>query len=138
MGRIQAPKTIRTEDFPAEQQEMVGKLAFILNTFMDQVFSLTNGNIYFANLAQSIRTITVTTNGSGVAQNLPIRLSSDLNRRVVGIVCVSARNVQDSTIFVATQPFLSFTSEIGQVRIQNIGGLPSNSTLSLTLLLIGE
>ena len=137
MGRIQAPKTLRVEDFAPDQQEMVGKIAFVINNYQDQIFNLVNGNIDFFNLAQSIRTINVTTNGSGEV-NGPILINPELSRRIIGVLCVSARNTSNPAIFPASQPFIAFNSEIGRFTIQKITGLPASSTISLTLLLIGE
>lgn len=138
MGRIPAPKTLRTEDFPADQQEMVGKIAFVINNYLDQLYSLVNGNIDFANLAQNIRTISVTTDGAGAVTTLPLRVNPELNRRIVGVQCLAVRNPANPTAYVQNTPFISFTSEPGRVNILNIGGLPPNSQLTLTLLLIGE
>ena len=137
MGRIQAPKTIRAEDFPQDAQETVTKLAFVLNNYLTEIFSLVNGNIDFFNLAQSLRTITVTTGAGGVVTTLPVRVSSELNRRVAGVICVSARNPLDPSVFVNNTPFVTFSSEPGQLVIQNISGLPANSQIQLTLVLIG-
>jgi hypothetical protein len=138
MSRIPDIKRLLKEDFDPDNQELIGKIAYPLNTFIDQSIFLFNKNLDFQNLAQEVRTITVETDGSAAIQNPPNILTNIPNRRIQGIICIKADNLTNGSVYATSQPFVSFTINGSTVIIQNVSGLTTSSRWQLRLLLFGE
>jgi hypothetical protein len=134
MPKIQAPIRVRLEDFTAEERNLAEKIGNAYNTFNEDVYNVLNGNVDFENLAQSVTQIDVQM-GVGGSLGVPASIRAD-SRRVTGIICLSALNLADSTVYPTAAPFVSFSQEGQVVRLQNIAGLQDNSSYRLTLLLI--
>ena len=138
MSRVPDIKRIRVEDFPEDQQELVGKLAYALNTFMDQTINVLNGNVDMINLAQEIKDITVKTDGGGAVLNTPIQVQTGINRKVTGILCIKADNLGNILTYPTGNPWVSWTIDGSIIKIQNITDLTASSDWRLRLLIIGE
>lgn len=137
MGRIPDIKRIRKEDFDQEYQGLIDRIAFSFNSFADQVINLFNKNINFENLNQEIAEVTVVTNSIGGIDNLP-KLKSGLSKKVQGIQCIRASNINAPNVYPTSQPFISFSLEQNTLSVLNITGLQANSKYTLKLLLIAE
>ena len=138
MGRIPDIKRLRKEDFDKEDQAIIEKIAYSLNTFMDQVIFLFNKNIDFQNLNQIIIDYTISTDSSGNLINPPNIVTNNLNSKPQGIICISATNLINSTVYPISQPFISFTLiNNTTIDVLNITGLQNSSQYSLKLLIIG-
>lgn len=136
MAKIQIPKKIRAEDFKAEDQELVGKLAFALNDFMDGVYSVFNGGIDFENLNRQVTTVTVNIDKDGKIANAPqIKLTVN-GGRIKGINVLNAVNVNNTSVFPVSSPFISYSTASNLLTILNITGLQANSQYQLTLELV--
>ena len=123
MGKIQAPKTLRFEDFTSEQKELIQKLGEVVNPFQDDVYRQLNGNIDFDNLnRQIVENVTVKINSSGVLVNAP-QIKITVRTRVRGLNVISATNVANSSTYPTTAPFISFTTKGDLLTIVNITGL---------------
>lgn len=139
MSRPPDIKRIRAEDFPEEMQDTISRLAYSINTFMDQVVFLFNNNIDYRNLAQEIIDITFVTDGSGNIENAPRLVQlNNINRKTQGILCIQAQDLNDPTNTPSSQPFVTFTLNANQVRITNVTGLTANTEWRLRLLFIGR
>lgn len=133
--KFQLFKRLVTEDFDSKDQELVGKLASIINTIVDQLNRGLHKNIDFDNLNQEVVSFSVTVNSSGIPTTA-LQLSSNLKSVVRGVVCINAINETDSTILTSA-PFISFTRSSGVISINQITGLPANKKYSITAILIG-
>lgn len=137
MARVPDIKRIRKEDFDSEYQGLVEKIAYSVNTFMDQVIVALSGNLDFTNINQQVVDYTISTDNSGNLIN-PSSIRLGLRSRPQGIICISATNVNNPNIFPTSQPFVSFGVVNNRViSIRNISGLQNNSTYRLNLLIIG-
>jgi len=127
---------IRKDDYASEYQDLIETLASSLNSFMEETVNLFTGKIDFQNLKQNIVEISIETNGSGnIIQNSIIQtgLTSSIN----GIICIKVNNKTNQSVYPTASPFISFTNRNdNKIEILNITGLPINSKLNLTLLLI--
>lgn len=104
---------------------------------MDQTINVLNGNVDFQNLNQEIVNYTISVDGSGNIINPP-NIRVNLASKPQGIICISAINLSNSTIFPTNQPFVSFTLQNNTtINVLNISGLQNNSQYSLKLLIIG-
>lgn len=135
MGKVPDLKRISKEDFPSEYQALIEKLAFPLNSHMEQVRALFSKGIDFENLTQELITLKVQTNEKSVPNNR-ITFKSSLRNKLKGIVVISANITSDNTSFVQSQPFISFSQNLNIVQINNIAGLAAETTYELLLLTI--
>ena len=132
MSKIPDLKRISKEDFPSEYQDLIEKLAFPLNSHMEQVRNLFNKGIDYDNLARELITLTVQTdvNGSLIAK---LTFKSNLRNRVRGIVVLSANITSSNTQVVQNYPFITFSQNLNIVTINNISNLNPETTYDLLL-----
>ena len=135
MGRVPDLKRITVEDFPKEDQNLVGKLAFVINSFHEQVRSVLNRSIDTTNLAQEIITLSFVTGDSAQPLN-PLVFRSTLVNRVRGLIPISLNITSNNQASPSQAPFISFTQAGNQVTIGNIAGLESGVAYELTILTI--
>ena len=128
-------KRITVEDFPKEDQNLVGKLAFVINSFHEQVRSVLNRSIDTTNLAQEIITLSFVTGDSAQPLN-PLVFRSTLVNRVRGLIPISLNITSNNQASPSQAPFISFTQAGNQVTIGNIAGLESGVAYELTILTI--
>ena len=133
MARVPDFKRITVEDFKAEDQPLVKKLAFPINSHIEQVRSALSKNIDFENLNQELKTLSFTTNeNSQPLTDLTFR--SNLTSRVQGIMVVRTVITSSNTSYASTLPVISWSQAADQVFILNIGGLEPETGYELTLL----
>lgn len=133
MARIPDLKRVTVEDFSQEDRPLVKKLAFIINSFHEQVRSALNKNIDFENLNQEIKTINFTTGDNGQPLNT-LNFKSLLSSRVTGMLVVRSIITSNNTAFQAVKPEISWSQDAGLVSITFIGGLAPNTSYQLTIL----
>ncbi|PCI45890.1 MAG: hypothetical protein COB41_00435 [Proteobacteria bacterium] len=138
MGRVPDIKRLRKEDFDSEYQPMMERVAYSVNTFMEQVISVLNKNVDFNNLNQQVVSYNISLDSSGTVINAP-NIKTNLKSKPAGVLCISASNVNDPNIFPISQPFVNIgIINSTTVSVQNISGLQADSTYQLTLLIIGS
>lgn len=135
MARIQTPKRIRTEDFEPDSRNLISKLGFIVNSFMDDVNNALNSNLDFNNLNRQLVSLDVRLD-SGVLDSPQIKHT--LKSRPIGINCIKAENLSSPGTYPTGAPFVSFTFNGNIITILNITGLQANSEYRLNLEIIGE
>lgn len=140
-------KKLVKEDFKQEDHELIDRIAFSLNPFMEQVTNAFTKQIDLSNLAMELKEFTVTTNlSAGSTLNTPkqiLQLATSLTYKVRGIICVRAQNLTDATGFVSSTPMINFVPNGQILNILHVTGLPALSgdpttsqTFKLTVLLI--
>lgn len=135
MGRIPDLKRIVKEDFPSEYQDLIDRIAFPLNSHMEQVRNLFNGNIDFENLSQELITLKVQTDSTSKPLS-QLSFKSSLSNKLKGIIVISA-NITSSVLSYPQQaPFISFSQNLNIITINNISGLAPETTYELLLLTI--
>jgi hypothetical protein len=128
-------KRISKEDFDAEDHALIEKLAFPLNSHMEQVRNLFNKGIDFENLNQELITLRIQTNQNSVPINT-ITFKSNLRNKVRGFVVISANIVSSNNLYPQQMPFISFSQNNNLITINNISGLSPETTYDLLLLSI--
>lgn len=135
MGKAPDLKRLAKEDFPSQYHDLIEKLAFPLNSHMEQVRNLFNGNIDYQNLTQELITLSLQTNSTGQPINKQT-FKSNLKNKVRGIIVISA-NITSSVLSYPQQaPFISFSQDSNLVTINNISGLAPETKYDLLLLTI--
>lgn len=138
MARVPDIKRIRKEDFDSEDQAVVEKIAYSVNTFMDQVIVALSKNLNFDNIDQQLVDYTISLGSAGELINPP-NIRIDLRSRPSGVLCISALNVNNPNTFPTGQPFVSYGVVNNRtISVRNISGLQPDSTYRLTLLIIGS
>lgn len=133
MGKINNTKRIVREDFDSEYHSLIDKLAYVLNTFMEQTVRQVNGNLDSTNLSSDIITakMTVDANGTPIGNNL---IKSSVSRPV-GVSVLNHTNKTNGNVFPTSHPSISFTAGTGTgvIKIRNISGLQANNEYELTI-----
>lgn len=124
-------------DFPKNTQEMIDKLGYILNPFMEQTSKAFNKNIDFTNLNQELITFNVVVDAAGTPQQ-KTQLKSTLNTNVAGFSVLNAKNTTTPANYPTATPFVSFTQAQAVISINNISGLKAGDKWSITVLSIGS
>jgi hypothetical protein len=132
MGKAPNLKRIAKEDFPAEYQELIDKLAFPLNSHMEQVRDLFTKNVDFDNLARELITLKIQTNSLSKPIT-KVSFKSTLRNKIRGINVISANITSSNTSYVQSAPFISFSQNDGIVSVTNISGLAPETTYELVL-----
>ncbi len=129
-------KKIDVGDFPEENQEFVGKLAFILNPLLEQLTNAFTKNIDFDNLNQEVITFDVTINADGTPKG-KLEIKTSTRTRPQGLTVIRADNLTlDGTVPTAT-PFITFTTEGKNIIVQKITGIPADKKYRLTMISYG-
>lgn len=136
MGRPPDFKRIAKEDFDSEYQTLIDRLAYPINSFIEQTRNLFSNNIDFQNLNQEIIEITMRVNADGnpITAN---QYRSTLNTRVQGMLCINVQNNTNPGIPPSQAPFATFVQNENIVTISNITGLTENDEYVLRFLTIG-
>lgn len=137
MGRVPDIKRIQKSDFAEEDQEMVDKLAFPINSFFEQTRSALDHNIDFTNLNQEVITLETMVDVNGMP-TLETKYKTTLKTKVVGQVCINAFNLTNNTLYPVSAPFLSFEQNANIVTILNVSGLQPANKYRLVVLSIGQ
>jgi len=133
MARVPNIKKIQKEDFEKDDQDLIEKLAYPMNSFMEQVKSALDKNLDYNNINREliVKTDTVDTNGRPTIET---KFRSSLRTRVAGVQCINALNLTAPAIYPVSQPFLSTTQSGTLVTVNNITGLQANNKYQLTLI----
>ncbi len=133
--KIRIPEKLRTEDFPSDIQDSIGKIGKVYNQFTEQVFRALNGGIDFENLDRQLIDVDITTDSAGKLVNPPqVKLTN--RSKVNGINCVNAINLVNPSIYPTGAPFVSFSTNSSILSILNVTGIPVSSQFRLTLELL--
>ncbi len=137
MGKIQTPRKLRSEDFGQDEQEMIGKVGDIYNSFVDDVYNVLNGRIDYSNLNRQDIDINVLINATGGLVSQP-QIKTNLTSKIRGITVMNAVNQTNPGTYPTTAPFVSWTINGNILTILNVTGLQNSSEYKLSLELIGS
>lgn len=135
MGQIDNVRRLIKEDFDKEYHQLIDRLAYVVNTFMEQVTQQVNGNLDFTNLNQDIIKVKLSLDSAGLPKNNQKLRTNLINPK--GLLVVKARNLTDNAVFPTTAPFISFTSVGTVITVQKITGLQADNEYELTIMIIG-
>ena len=143
MAKIEKPRQILLEDYDQKDQDLVGKLADILNNALENLYRASN-TVSFPNMTWGLITelVVMTTsdgsiNTSSGATRVVDRFKNTAQATPIGIVVISATCIDDPNTKVSGQPFIQYVMQDNNIiQIQNIQGLPQDKRFSLTLMLI--
>lgn len=136
--RVPELRRLKKEDFDSQYQELVDKLAFPLNLFMEQTQSALNKGIDFQNLNREVVEVDLIS----TALNAPLittKINTRLKTKIAGCHCINAQNVDlnDPSAEVTGTPFITFTENSGLMTVNKVYGLPTGVKFRLRLEVIG-
>jgi len=136
MSRITGGKRLTTDDFSSEERELVRKLAFILNPFIEQTIHAINGNLTISeNLNMFIKDVVVSVDGTGKVTNTAA-FTSNIGK-INGLFVINHYQVDSGTpIILSSAPYCTFRQENNIVYIQYVTGLPVDRKVNLKLLIL--
>lgn len=137
MARRLDVKKISKEDFEEEYQELIDRLAFPLNSFMEQTRNALDGNLDFNNINQEVVSLDISVDVNGIPKIIT-KYASNLNTRVIGHQVIAAVSVNNpTTVFATNQPFINFIQNANLVTINKVTGLPVDERFRLTVISVG-
>lgn len=131
-------KRLVKEDFDKDDQDLVDRLAFALNPFLEQVSNAFSKGIDDENLTQQTVIVDVEVNAQGIPKS-PLQIKIDptaLKTRIKGTRVILAQNLTDST-FPTGNPFITFNVTNGLINVQHVAGIPADKKYRLSVILIG-
>ena len=131
MGQLSNVRRIIVEDYPEETRETVGKLAAILNPFMEEIVELSRKRIDYENLSRSLVVIDLTVDANGIPKGVG-QINSGLSS-YSGNKIIDVRSLSGGANVVSS-PYLdcSFMGN-GVVRINRFHGLPAGKKVRISI-----
>lgn len=139
MARAPELRRLKKEDFESKDQELVGKLAFPINQFMEQTQSALNKGLDFENLNREIVEVDIIRTSSNTPK-ITTKIKTNLKSKIAGFNCINAINIDSSapTATVTGQPFITWSETSGLVTVSHIYGLPADVKFRLRFEVIGS
>lgn len=128
-------RRIIVEDYPEEARPTVEKLATVINSFMDEVVSLSRNNVDFDNLDRSLIVLDIEVNADGTPKGIDkinTKLSTYSGNKIINVQSLKGGDN------VTSAPYLDCTNlGNGLVKINKFHGLPSSKKIRITIEFIG-
>lgn len=134
MAKLSNVIRINPSDFPKDDQQLVSKLAGILNYFMQEVVDAFEGNINFDNTNFESTEITVTVDSLGVP--LTDTFFSVSSGSVSGIIPIKVTNTTNTILIPDHLPFIDWVFTNNQYKVQRVTGLNATNTYTIKLLIV--
>lgn len=135
MARLDNVKRIIKEDYDQKYHDIISKLSFTLNSFMEQVVNQVNGNLDFTNLKQEVIDYKVTVGASGVpTTGNQIRIGFP---KASGVQAIAYANENGTNATLTGGVSVVFTNtSTNLIRIDQITGLVAGVVYNLRFLVI--
>lgn len=125
-------RRLKVEDFPAEDQNLIGKIGFSYNNFGDQIVSIVNGNITIDHLQREVKQIKLQVDDNGTP-TVECKISLQKVKNASGMLVVRAQNLSSPGTPPLAAPFLTWSQSSSIITVTNVIGLQSYQTYTLTL-----
>lgn len=128
-------RRIVLEDFSEDEQELVNKLAAVLNIDIETLYiGLSNRLTFVENFDCTVKTFQVEVNANGVPKRNTVAQLNVINNttpKASGSQVIKADNLSNGS-FPTGGPFLTFTQNREFVTITHVAGIQPNTTYELT------
>jgi hypothetical protein len=130
--QISNVRRIIVEDFPEKERDSIGKLATVLNSFMEEVVDLSRNNISYDNLARAKVVLDLVLNASGIPKGVT-QINTTLPS-ISGAIIINAQVLQGGGPNVISSPYLDYSNlGNGTIKINKFHGLPENKKMRITI-----
>jgi len=124
-------------DFKPEDQDLVEKISYPLNTGIESIYEAFNKKISLSdNLLCTIRDVEVTVDSTGKPVNTT-SFKLDFTGSVSSIFVGNAQNLTNTSTYPTSAPFISWTQTQTGVTINNVTGLQPNNNYRLRIIAFG-
>lgn len=137
MAKVPIFSRLDKGDFDKKDQDLVDRMGYILNPFMEQTSKAFDKKINNDNLNQEYITFNISVDAAGTPSQ-KTQLKSNLNTAVIGTSVIQAKNTTTPSNYPIATPFISFTQAQAIVTINNISGLQAGDKYSITILSMGS
>lgn len=121
-------------DYPADQQQLVEKLAGTINNGLEVIYNAMSKNVSLTdNIFCTIKTITTRVDSNGIPTSL-LSFKVDTAGTIKGISVIRVNNQTSSTVYPTSCPFLTYSQDTNTISVSHIAGLPANNTFDLTVI----
>lgn len=128
-------------DFKPDDQELVDKLSYTINSGLETLYDALNKRLTFDdNFNSSKHSITVTVDANGKPTQAT-SFTTSINGSLSGIIVIKAINsttYSASPTYPTSAPFISYTQSNQQVTITNIKGLTAGIAWTLSVIALGS
>ena len=137
MGLLQNFKRLYKNDFPQQYQSLMDQLSNIINPNTEAVYQTLANNVNLANnIYGQVATFTTQVTSSG-APSQALSFVSTVPTSILGMVVLNAVSSGSPTVYPTGGIFCSFTQNGQTITINNITGLPTGTSFTLTVATFG-
>lgn len=128
-------RRIIKEDFKKDEQDLVGRIGFIINPCFTQLSSILSRNLTWEdNFSAVVKTITITVDSAGIPLNTT-SFSVDLKAQCQNLFVTQAKNLTNVAHYPVSAPFISWTQSGSQIVINHVSGLQANEQYQLRIII---
>lgn len=122
-------------DFPADYQDLVDKLAGVLNINQQVLFDVLNKKVSIRdNIDCAVKDFTVQVGSDGIPISSTILPLEDKTRGLVGLEVIRATNLTNSAVYPTGGVFVTWQQVQTGVQILHVTGLPTGNQFSLRII----
>lgn len=126
-------KRLVKEDFSKQDQDLVGKIAFVLNPALQQITNILSHGLAIADLNTQVKDLTVTVDADGFPTT-NLTFTSTLAGKCSMIQIGRAQPTTATNVYPTGGHSVSFIDNSGQITISNITGLPANIRFTIRII----
>ena len=135
--KIGSFKRLYEKDFDTAQQGLISKLALTINGGLETMYLALARRLTFEdNIQSTIKDIEIQVDTTGKPINKVIFKLDQTGIRANGLLLLKASNLSDSTAYVNSSPFISWTQVQTGIQVDNIKGLIPFNVYSIRVLVI--
>jgi len=132
--KLQSPKRILSEDFSSDDKAVAGTLGGILNTYLEELYTLSSKNITIEdNLNQELKTLKIQVDASGFPKT-KTSFQNNLKGKITGMMVI--RSFGDVSVTAA--PFIEFSESTRIITINKVIGLVADTDYQLVIQIIAS
>jgi hypothetical protein len=133
MANLSFLKRLIKEDFDKKYQELVGKIAFVLNPALAQITNILNHGLLISDLNTQVKDLEITVDSDGVPTT-DASFKSGLKGKCGMIQVGRAQATTETGVFPTGGHSVSFVENNGQIIISHITGLPANTRFTVRVI----
>lgn len=132
-------KRLDKQNFDEKDQDLIDKLAFILNNDIQGIYDALNNKLSLGdNVLCTIKDVPIVVDENGIPKNAAQFQIDKTNMRVLGCQVINAINTTNSNTYPTGAPFINFTAGTQIVTIDHVTGLQPNQNYTLTIIAWGR
>lgn len=124
-------------DYSSEFQNLVEKLSVSINYGLEVLYDVLNKKVSLSdNIYCTVKDVELSVDSLGVPKTTSA-FSLDINAKIIGVMCISANNLTNTTIYPSSGVFVNFTQNNTNIIIDHVTGLQADSNYRLKLVAFG-